>query len=101
MVERFNRTLIDQLAKSLLACGGEWDEYFKHVDFTYNTSVHSSTSYSPYYVVHGREAWVPVDVLVPSQVLSDLPYSHAGLVASMAGKQETAFGGARQRCPSK
>ena len=29
MVERFNLTLIDQLAKSLLACGGEWDGYLK------------------------------------------------------------------------
>ena len=29
MVECFNLTLIDQLAKSLLACGGEWDDYLK------------------------------------------------------------------------
>ena len=44
MVLRFNLTLIDHLAKSLLACGGEWDDYLKHVAFAYNTSVHSSTS---------------------------------------------------------
>ena len=96
MIERFKRTLIDQLAKSLLACGGEWDDYLKHVAFAYNTSVHCSTSYSPYYLVHGREARVLVDVLVPSQVSSDLPSSHADFVASMAGKLEMAFGGARQ-----
>lgn len=96
MVERFNRTLIDQLAKSLLACGGEWDAYLKPVAFAYNTSVHSCTNYTPYYLTHGREARVPVDVLVPSQVGSDLTASHADFVASLVGKLETAFGGARQ-----
>ena len=84
------------LTKSLLACGGEWDGYLKHVAFAYNTSVHSSTSYSPYYLIHGRETQVPVNVLVPSQVSSDLPSCHADFVASMAGKLETAFCGARQ-----
>lgn len=47
MVERFNRTLIDQLAKTLLTHGGEWDDYVKHVAFAYNTSPHSSTCFTP------------------------------------------------------
>lgn len=42
MVERFNRTLIDQLAKMLLSCEGEWDTFLSQVAFAYNTSVHSS-----------------------------------------------------------
>lgn len=97
MVERFNRTLIDQLAKSLLACGGEWDDYLKQVAFAYNTSVHSSTKYTPYFLCHGREARVPVDVLVPSQMVHlDMPLSHADFVTSLAGRLETAFSGARQ-----
>ena len=53
MVERFNRTLIDQLAKTLLDCGGEWDEYVKQVAFAYNTSVHASTHFTPYFLAHG------------------------------------------------
>ncbi len=42
MVERFNRTLIDQLAKTPLTYGGEWDDYVKHVAFAYNTTTHSA-----------------------------------------------------------
>ena len=34
--------------------------------------------------------------MVPSRVSSDLPSSHADFVASLAGKLEMAFGGARQ-----
>lgn len=85
MVERFNWTLIDQRAKSRLACGGEWDDYLKHVAFAYNTSVHSSINYTPYYLTHNQEAWVPVDVLVPSPAGSDLPSSHLDSVTSLAG----------------
>lgn len=33
MVERFNRNLIDQLAKALLSCRGEWDDYLKQVTY--------------------------------------------------------------------
>lgn len=81
MVEHFNRTLIDQQAKSLLKCGGEWDAYLKHVAFAYNTLVHASTCYTLYYLVHGREARVPVDVLVLSQV-GHSSFSHADFVTS-------------------
>ena len=42
MVERFNRTLIDQLTKTLLSCEGEWDSFLLQVAFAYNTCVHSS-----------------------------------------------------------
>ena len=76
MVERFGWTLIDQPAKSLFACGGEWDNYLKQAASPYNTSLHSSTNYTPYYLTHGQEAQFPVDVLVPSMVCSDFPSSH-------------------------
>ena len=97
MVERLNRTLIDQLAKSLLACGGEWDNYLKNVAFAYNTSVHASTNYTPFYLTHGWEARVPMDVLVPSALgHGDLPSSHAVYVSTLTEKLEVAFSMARE-----
>uniref|UniRef100_A0A3B3ILD1 Gypsy retrotransposon integrase-like protein 1 n=1 Tax=Oryzias latipes TaxID=8090 RepID=A0A3B3ILD1_ORYLA len=89
MVERHKRTVIDQLAKMLLSHGGEWDEFLKVVCFAYNTTKHSSTHFSPYYLLHGREARVPADVLVPSSLLDSqsagsLPAYASGLVARLS-----------------
>lgn len=65
--------------------------------FAYSTSVHACTNYTPYYLTHGREARVPVDVLVPSQMVqTDLLSSHTDFVTSLAKRPGTAFSGARQ-----
>uniref|UniRef100_A0A8C5HQZ8 Gypsy retrotransposon integrase-like protein 1 n=1 Tax=Gouania willdenowi TaxID=441366 RepID=A0A8C5HQZ8_GOUWI len=93
MVERFNRTLIDQLAKTLLSCEGEWDCFLSEVAFAYNTSVHSSTGFTPYFLTHGREARTPVDVLLgPSGQPYAGPVSLEGFVESLLRRLETAFG---------
>lgn len=55
IVERFNRTLIDQLAKVLQQQQGEWDGYLSQVALAYNTSRHSSTGFTPFFLIHGRE----------------------------------------------
>lgn len=64
MVERANRSIKDQLAKYLYSKGGEWDEHTKQVEFAYNTRVHSSTNFTPFFLVHGREARLPADLLL-------------------------------------
>uniref|UniRef100_A0A3P9GYP2 Integrase catalytic domain-containing protein n=1 Tax=Oryzias latipes TaxID=8090 RepID=A0A3P9GYP2_ORYLA len=96
MVERHNRTLIDQLAKMLLSHGGEWDDHLKSVAFAYNTSKHSSTRFTPFYLMHGREARIPAEVLIPSGVggigsAATLPLYASSLVERL----EIAFSAAR------
>lgn len=96
MVERHNRTLIDQLAKMLLSHGGEWDSYVKQVAFAYNTSKHASTQFTPFYLMHGREARVPADALISDCVLNSR--SAASLpeyVSTVAQRLEVAFAAAR------
>ena len=63
MVERFNRTLKDMVAKYIKPCGSDWDEHITALAFAYNTSKHSVTGYSPFFLIHGREARLPVDEL--------------------------------------
>lgn len=69
MVERYNQTLINQLAKILLSHGGEWDTYVKQVVFAYNTSKHATTQITTFYLMHRCKARVPADVLVPADAL--------------------------------
>lgn len=61
MVERFNRTLKDMISKYIKSDGSDWDERLAAVCFAYNTSKHSVTGYSPFFLAHGREARLPVD----------------------------------------
>ena len=59
LVERFNKTLCEGLAK----LGGEenWDEYIASVLFAYRNKRNKSTNLKPFYVVHGRNARLPED----------------------------------------
>uniref|UniRef100_A0AAQ5X1V7 Integrase catalytic domain-containing protein n=1 Tax=Amphiprion ocellaris TaxID=80972 RepID=A0AAQ5X1V7_AMPOC len=92
MVERLNRTVIDQLAKILLVCEGEWDSFLLQVAFAYNTSVHSSTGFTPYFLTHGREAHVPVDVLLGPRLQVDQVHdSLDDFVLSLRRRLDTAF----------
>lgn len=60
------------------------------------TFVHACINYTPFYLTHGREARVSVDVLVPSQIVcSDLAISHVDFVASLVVSLEIAFSGTR------
>lgn len=42
------------------------------VAFAYNTSIHSSTRFAPYFLTHGREAWILVNVVL-GQVVQGRP----------------------------
>ena len=76
MVERFNRTLKQQLAKLIHQHGGEWDHYLPAVVLSFNSTPHSSTGYSPYFLAHGREPRVPATVDLSPPVMSQTPQNY-------------------------
>ena len=65
MVERFNRTLQDMLAIAVGNYPADWEVYIRKLCFAYNTSVHSSTGYSPFFLMFGRQATIPIDLMFP------------------------------------
>ena len=64
-VERFNRTLLNMLST---ICKEEehWDMYLQLAMITYRTSVQETTGISPYSLMFGPEATVPIDLMFPS-----------------------------------
>src|SRR5256886_4072598 len=60
LVERFNRTLCESLAK-VSEKENQWDEHIEEVLFAYRTNKHSTTKQTPFYLTYGREAILPID----------------------------------------
>jgi transposase InsO family protein len=80
-VERTHRTLLSQLRKICpSSAASSWDLHVGAAVFAYNTSVHSSTGFTPFFLHHGREAVKDIDGLVPSRVpdsTHDTPFEFA------------------------
>ena len=79
-VERFNCILLDMLATSAKDHPWSWEHHLRKVCFAYNTSVHSTTEFTPYYLLFGRQAVLPAGLMFsqPKRVslhLSMLPIS--------------------------
>src|SRR5436190_1451732 len=60
LVERFNRTLCETLAK-VSEGENQWDEHIEEALFAYRTIKHSTTKHTPFYMLYGREAILPID----------------------------------------
>jgi len=50
MVERFNRTLLNMFAAHCKDHPWDWEQHIRKVCMAYNTSVNSTTGYSPFYL---------------------------------------------------
>ena len=63
LVERFNRTLLSMLTTCGRSHPFEWEDHIRKVCFAYNTSVQATTGYSPFFLMFGRQARLPIDLM--------------------------------------
>ena len=61
LTERMNRTINNMLAKFVDVNQLNWDEMLPSLVWSYNTSKHSATAYSPFELNHGYAATLPLD----------------------------------------
>ena len=67
-VEWLNWTLLAMLATCIEEHPFQWEEKLKKVCFAYNTSIHSTTGHTPFFLMFGRQARLPVDLLFDTPV---------------------------------
>ena len=48
-------------------------DVMKDIEFAYNTSIHSATGYSPFFIIFGRHS------ILPAQLCGDAPNFHGGV----------------------
>ncbi|UYV63435.1 hypothetical protein LAZ67_2004061 [Cordylochernes scorpioides] len=65
LTERLNKTLTDMLSMYVDVEQKNWDEVLPFVTFAYNTAKQETTGFSPFFLVHGREAETTLDSLLP------------------------------------
>ena len=81
LVERFNRTLKQMLAKIVTKGGRDWDELLGPVLLAYRATPHASSGMSPFYLLYGR------DPQLPSQLEFQVPVARYPVMETEYGQE--------------
>lgn len=71
MIERFNRTLLDYLAKFTSPYQTDWDLLLQPALLAYRAAEQKSTGFSPAILNFGRELKLPTDLVYGSPIEAD------------------------------
>ena len=94
--ERLNQTLKHSLAKLMInAEPSSWPHCLPLALFCYNSSVHSSTGFTPFFLTFGCEARAPTDVLFPPA-----PADSAAVASALTRALSVAAASAREHLRS-
>ena len=67
LVEKFNSTLINMIAKSSEESPSDWDARLPYLLFAYRASAQESTRESPFYLVYGRDPRIPTSTVLSQE----------------------------------
>ena len=66
--ERFNAVILDTISHYVNEYQSDWDKYITAIQFAYRTTpAENSVGFSPFFLLYGREARLPIDVTLLAQ----------------------------------
>jgi transposase InsO family protein len=80
--ERANRTIEEMLRSYVSPFQDDWDQHLAAAEFAYNSGVHASTGYTPFFLNYGFTPDTPASLLAPSAT-SVPPASGAAFASHM------------------
>ena len=87
--EGFNRTLIAMLKVCVNENQDDWDELLNKLAFAYRTAVHSTTGFTPFELVYGREPKLPIDIFYGENEQMEL--SHGEYVKELKNRMTLVY----------
>uniref|UniRef100_A0A3Q2NZR7 Integrase catalytic domain-containing protein n=1 Tax=Fundulus heteroclitus TaxID=8078 RepID=A0A3Q2NZR7_FUNHE len=87
--ERFNRTLLSMLGTLRDTHKRQWSRHVSQLVHAYNSTKNDATGFSPYYIMFGREARLPIDVCFGTD--HQEPVSHSCYVEDLKRDLKSAY----------
>lgn len=95
LVERFNRTLLSMLSTVIKDNHSSWEKQLRRVCLAYNSSVNATTGYTPFYLMFGRQARLPADLMFGTTPTNKM--SHSEYARQMQKDIERAYNIVREK----
>ena len=67
MVERSNRTIIQEVSKKIENYGRQWASFLPWIEYAYNSTPHPGTHHTPYSLMFSRHPRIPTSTMLPPQ----------------------------------
>ena len=99
MVERFNRTLLDMLSTAVGNNQADWQQHIRKLCLAYNSSVHSSTGFTPFFLMFGRQAKLPIDLMYGTNQME--PNTTSEYARCLKDALQEAYALVRERCQTE
>jgi hypothetical protein len=75
MIEQFNRTIGESLAKLMSNENDtDWENYLDATLFAYRTMKHDTTKFTPFQLIYGRQAKLPLDLKIETFEENELSF---------------------------
>ena len=99
--ERMNQTLLKMLRTLPESMKSRWPESVNKMVHAYNCTRHSSTGYSPFFLLFGRDPTLPIDLLLCTDSNTVRNKNHGKFVKDWKRQMEEAYKLAQERSGSR